>query len=458
MAIATVNPSNGVVVKEFEADSPAEVERKLALAAQMAPVLASTAVRQRSEWLRKAADLLEADVKSLAATMVLEMGKPIGQAEAEVLKSAKGLRFYADHAEDFLKDEWITNPAAVGASQAGTKWQPLGVVLAVMPWNYPLWQAIRFAAPALACGNVGLLKHASNVPQTAIYIQELFERAGFPKGAFTTLLIGARDVKAVIEDSRVKGMTITGSEPAGRSVAATAGEALKPSVLELGGSDPFIVMPSADIEGAVAAALKSRTLNNGQSCINAKRFLVHSDVYDKFTDLFVSKVKALKVGDPMDPSTEIGPLASESGRNEVVALVEDAVKKGAKVLAGGNVPDQPGWWFTPTVLADLPADALLIQEESFGPVASMYRVSSLDEAIKIANQTRFGLSSAIWSTDAAELEKAVNEIEAGAVFVNGFSISFNELPFGGIKASGYGRELALVGMREFMNMKTVWKA
>lgn len=458
MAIATVNPSNGVVEKEFKADSAAELERKLANAAEMVAVQAATPVTKRAEWLRNAADILEADVAALSVMMVREMGKPIGQAEAEVLKSAKGLRFYADHAEDFLKDEFIENPAAVGASQAGTKWQPLGVVLAVMPWNYPLWQAIRFAAPALACGNVGLLKHASNVPQTALYIQELFERAGFPKGVFTTLLIGARDVKGVIEDPRVKGMTITGSEPAGRSVAATAGEALKPSVLELGGSDPFIVMPSADIEGAVAAALKSRTLNNGQSCINAKRFMIHTEVYDQFVDLFVSKVKALKIGDPMDPTTEIGPLASKSGRDEVVALVEDAVKKGATVLAGGDVPEQPGWWFTPTVLADLPADSLLIHEEAFGPVASIYRVKDLDEAIAIANQTRFGLSSAIWSTDAAELDKAVSEIEAGAVFVNGFSASFNELPFGGIKASGYGRELAVVGMREFMNMKTVWRA
>lgn len=453
-----MNPTTGELVKEFEAHDAAEVERRIALAQSAFEQLRSTSYAQRGEWLYKAADLLEADVKTLGATLVEEMGKPIGQAEAEVLKCAKGLRFYADNVEAMLADEWLDDPSKVGASQAGSKYYPIGAVLAVMPWNYPMWQAIRFAAPALAAGNVGLLKHASNVPQTALYLDTLFSRAGFPAGAFQTLLIGAAAVKGVLEDPRVKAATLTGSEPAGRSVAAIAGHEIKKTVLELGGSDPFIVMPSANLEDCVAIAVKARIQNNGQSCIAGKRFIIHTDIYDQFTELFVARMKAAVVGDPMDPATEVGPLATEAGRDELAGLVDDAVKRGAKVLAGGVVPDGAGWWYPPTVLADIPDDALLVMEEAFGPVASLYRVNSLDEALVIANQTRFGLSSVIWTNDKAEEAKAIDSLEAGAVFVNGFTVSFNELPFGGEKASGYGRELATVGMKEFMNMKTVWKA
>lgn len=453
-----MNPTTGEVEQEFAPHDAAEVERRIALAQAAFEQIQSTTFAQRGEWLRRAADQLEADVKTLGATLVREMGKTIGQAEAEVLKCAKGLRFYADNVESMLEDEWLADPSKVGASKAGAKYYPIGVVLAVMPWNYPLWQAIRFAAPALAAGNVGLLKHASNVPQTALYLDTLFSNAGFPAGAFQALLIGASEVKAVLEDPRVKAATLTGSEPAGRSVAAIAGHEIKKTVLELGGSDPFIVLPSADLEAAVETAVKARILNNGQSCIAGKRFIIHADIYDRFTELFVARMASVVVGDPMDPATEVGPLSTRAGRDELAGLVDDAVKRGAKVLTGGVVPDQPGWWYPPTVIADLPDDALLVMEEAFGPVATLYRVENVDEAIRIANQTRFGLSSAVWTNDEAEQEYCIARIEAGAVFINGFTASYNELPFGGIKASGYGRELATVGMREFMNLKTVWKA
>lgn len=457
MAIATVNPTNGVVEQEFTAHDSAEVERRIALAQEAFVTLKSSTFAQRGEWLNKAADLLEAEADDLAVILVREMGKPIGQAKGEVLKSAKGLRFYAANAAEFLEDEWLDDASAVGASKAGARYQPIGVVLAVMPWNYPLWQALRFAAPALAAGNVGLLKHASNVPQSALYLDTLFTRAGFPAGAFQALLIGAGAVKAVIEDPRVKAVTLTGSEPAGRSVASIAGDSIKKTVLELGGSDPFIVLPSADLDAASDTAVKARLINNGQSCIAGKRFIVHADIYDAFTELFVAKMAAAKVGDPLDPETVLGPLATESGRNEVAALVEDAVAKGAKLLTGGVVPDQAGWWYPATVIADLPESADLVLEEAFGPVASLYKAKDIDDAIRIANQTRFGLSSAVWVNDEADEAKCVAELEAGAVFVNGMTASYNELPFGGVKASGYGRELAAVGMREFMNLKTVWK-
>ncbi len=457
MAIATINPTNGVVEEEFEAISASEVERRLALAQSTFEHLKSTSFAQRGAWLVKAAEILESEVEETAVMLVREMGKTIAQARGEVLKSAKGLRFYAEHVATFLEDEWLPDPSAVGAKQAGARYQPLGAVLAVMPWNYPIWQALRFAAPALAAGNVGLLKHASNVPQTALYLDSLFTRAGFPEGAFQTLLIGSREVKAVIEDWRVKAVTLTGSEPAGRSVAATAGEQIKKTVLELGGSDPFLVLPSADLEAAADAAVRARLLNNGQSCIAGKRFIVHTDVYDRFAELFTARMAASVMGDPMDPNTVIGPLATESGRDEVAELVKDAVAKGAKLLTGGVVPDQPGWWYPPTVLADLPDDALLVMEEAFGPVAALYRAKDVSDAIRIANQTRFGLSSAVWTNNADEEQQCIDQLDAGAVFINGITASYPELPFGGVKASGYGRELAAVGMREFTNLKTVWK-
>ncbi|MCC3765831.1 NADP-dependent succinic semialdehyde dehydrogenase [Glycomyces sp. TRM65418] len=457
MAIATVNPATGATEREFEPHSGEEVERRIARAQDAFKALKDTTFAERAQWLRRAAEILEGEVDETARMLVVEMGKPIGQAEAEVRKSAKGLRFYADHAESFLADEPLDDPAAVGASRAWTRYEPLGVVLAVMPWNFPVWQALRFAAPALAAGNTGLLKHASNVPQTALYLDGLFERAGFPPGAFQALLIGSREVKAVIEDARVKAVTLTGSEPAGSSVAATAGAAIKKSVLELGGSDPFIVLPSADLDAAVETAVRARTINNGQSCIAGKRFIVHTDVYDEFSRRFTEATAALVVGDPLDPKTEVGPLATEAGRDELAELVDDAVAKGARVLTGGGALDRPGWFYAPTVLADLSDDAAIVQEETFGPVAALYRAEDAADAARIANQTRFGLSSAVWTNDADEQEWFIRNLDAGAVFVNGMTVSFPELPFGGVKASGYGRELAAAGIREFTNLKTVWK-
>ncbi|MFB1294811.1 NADP-dependent succinic semialdehyde dehydrogenase [Mycobacterium sp. pW049] len=458
MAIATINPATGETLETFEAHDSAEVERRVAQAFDAAQQLRGTTYAQRAEWMHATADILEADVDRAAEMITLEMGKPIAQSRAEVLKCAKNMRYYADNAESFLAAEELSDPSSVAASSAGTVWQPLGVVLAVMPWNYPLWQVIRFAAPALMAGNTGLLKHASNVPQSALYLDELFEKGGFPVGSFRTLLIGSREVAAVIEDSRVKAVTLTGSEPAGRSVASTAGQSIKKAVLELGGSDPFIVMPSADLEEAATIAVKARISNNGQSCIAGKRFIVHTDVYDEFTRLFVTKMNALKVGDPMDDATDVGPLATESGRDEVAELVDDAVVKGAEVLAGGSAPDRPGFYYTPTVLAGLTDDMRIVLEEAFGPVASVYRVSDREEAVRVANQTTFGLSSAVWSNDAAEQDWFIGNLDAGAVFLNGMTVSYPELPFGGIKDSGYGRELAAAGIREFCNLKTVWKA
>jgi succinate-semialdehyde dehydrogenase/glutarate-semialdehyde dehydrogenase len=346
----------------------------------------------------------------------------------------------------------------VKASRAYTRWLPIGPVLAVMPWNFPLWQAVRFAAPALMAGNSGVLKHASNVPQTALYLGELFERAGFPAGAFQILLIPSSKVEQILTDERIEAATLTGSEPAGAAVAETAGKLIKKTVLELGGSDPFVVMPSADLDRAAEVATTARVQNNGQSCIAAKRFIVHTDVYDAFADRFVPSMRDLVVGDPMDSETQVGPLATEQGRDDVEELVADAVAKGAKVLCGGERPDRPGWWYPPTVVEGVTPDMRLYHEEAFGPVATLFRVSSIDEALDIANDTRFGLGSNAWTNDPAEQERFVNELAAGQTFVNGMTTSYPELPFGGIKRSGYGRELAELGIREFCNAKTVWVA
>ncbi|MDT5359856.1 MAG: succinate-semialdehyde dehydrogenase / glutarate-semialdehyde dehydrogenase [Mycobacterium sp.] len=458
MAIATINPATGETVETFEPHDDAEVARRIAEAAGAANALRDTTFNQRAEWMNATADILEADVEHAARMLTLEMGKPIGQARAEVLKCAKNMRFYAEHAESFLADEPLADPSTVSASQAWTVWQPLGVVLAVMPWNYPLWQVIRFAAPALMAGNSGLLKHASNVPQSALYLDELFEKGGFPTGSFRTLLIGSAGVEAVISDDRVKAVTLTGSEPAGRSVASTAGGQIKKAVLELGGSDPFIVMPSADLDEASTVAVKARISNNGQSCIAGKRFIVHTDIYEEFARLFVAKMNALVVGDPMDEATDVGPLATASGRDDLAELVDDAVAKGAQVLTGGGAPDGAGWFYSPTVLAGLTDEMRVVMEETFGPVASLYRVADRDEAARVANQTTFGLSSAVWSNEAAEQDWFIGHLDAGAVFLNGMTVSYPELPFGGVKDSGYGRELAAAGIREFCNLKTVWKA
>ncbi len=458
MAIATVNPTTGKTEIIIEPHSPAEVADRIAEAAEAARALGGTSFAQRAEWMRAAADILEDQTEGLGELITVEMGKPIAQSIAEVQKCVKAMRFYADNAEGFLADQPLDDPSKVGASRAWTRYEPLGVVLAVMPWNYPLWQVIRFAAPALMAGNAGLLKHASNVPQAALMLDTLFERAGFPKGSFRSILIGGAEVAAVIADPRVKAVTLTGSEPAGRSVAAAAGDHVKKAVLELGGSDPFIVLASADVKAAAATAVRARISNNGQSCIAGKRFIVHADVYDEFAAEFTALMGALNVGDPLLHETEVGPVATESGRQDLIDLVEDARAKGATILTGGTAPDLPGWFYEPTVIADLPDDARLVQEEAFGPIASLYRAKDNDDALRIANQTTFGLSSSVWTNDPDEENHFLAHLDAGAVFINGMTVSYQELPFGGIKRSGFGRELAAVGIREFCNLKTIWRA
>ncbi|WP_324650634.1 aldehyde dehydrogenase family protein [Georgenia sp. H159] len=458
MALATVNPTTAATETIIEPHTPEEVEQRIAAAAAAASTLRSTTFAQRAGWMNAAADILDDQAEGLGELITVEMGKPIAQSVAEVRKSARAMRFYAEHAEGFLAGEPLEDPSTVGASRAWTRYEPLGPVLAVMPWNYPLWQVIRFAAPALMAGNTGLLKHASNVPQAAMFLDTLFERAGFPAGAFRTLLIGSADVAAVIEDPRVTAVTLTGSEPAGRSVAGTAGRSVKKAVLELGGSDPFIVLPSADLAAAAETAVRARTSNNGQSCIAGKRFIVHTDVYDAFVADFTARMSRLVVGNPLLPETEVGPLATRAGRDELAELVDDARDRGATVLTGGFVPEGDGFFYAPTVVADIPDDARLVLEEAFGPVASVYRANDNADALRIANQTRFGLSSSVWTTDPDEEAWFTANLDAGAVFLNGMTVSHPELPFGGIKDSGYGRELAADGIREFCNLKTVWKA
>ena len=455
MPIATTNPATGTVEKTFDEISDEEVERVLALAASTFRTYRRTTFAERAGWMVGAAGILESEVDRIATMMTTEMGKTLAAAKAEVLKCAKACRYFAEHAESFLADE-PADAAAVGAEGAYAAWQPLGPVLAVMPWNFPLWQAMRFAAPALMAGNVGLLKHASNVPQCALFMQELFERAGFPEGAFQTLLIGAARVEAVLRDDRVVAVTLTGSGPAGSSVAAIAGDAIKKSVLELGGSDPFVVMASADLARAAKVATTARTLNNGQSCIAAKRFIAHADVADEFERLFVEEMSALVVGDPLDEATSVGPLASAQQRQDMVDLVADAVGKGATVLCGGSVPDGPGYFYPPTVLTGITPEMRIHTEEAFGPVATLYRVGDIDEAIELANATEFGLGANAWTEDADERARFVADLEAGMVFINGNTTSYNELPFGGVKTSGYGRELTAHGIREFCNLKSVW--
>jgi succinate-semialdehyde dehydrogenase/glutarate-semialdehyde dehydrogenase len=455
MAIATVNPATGETLKVFDALSEEEVRSRIGRAVDTFWTYRTTGFGWRAERMRAAADLLDAERDDVARLMTTEMGKTLAAARAEVTKCAAGMRYYADNAAGFLADEPVDAPA-VNAKRAYARYQPLGVVLAVMPWNFPLWQVVRFAAPALMAGNVGLLKHASNVPQTALYLGELFTRAGFPAGCFQTLLIGSKAVEAVLRDPRVAAATLTGSEAAGRSIAAIAGDEIKKTVLELGGSDAFVVMPSADLERAAATAVTARVQNNGQSCIAAKRFIVHTAVYDEFAHRFVARMKALRMGDPADENTDVGPLATEQGRDDVEELVADAVGRGATVLCGGVSPDLPGWFYPPTVVTDLTPEMKLYREEVFGPVASLYRVDSLDAALEVANATSFGLGSNAWTNDPAEQQRFVTELEAGAVFVNGMVTSFPQLPFGGIKRSGYGRELSAHGIREFCNLKAVW--
>ncbi|MEV3970770.1 NADP-dependent succinic semialdehyde dehydrogenase [Streptomyces sp. NPDC050698] len=458
MPIATVNPANGETLKTYEAMDEQEIERRLQLAEATFRTYRTTSFDERARLLHRAADLLEEDQQDIARVMTTEMGKPIQQARAEAAKCAKAMRWYADHAEELLADE---EPADAdvkdsGASRVRVRYRPLGPVLAVMPWNFPLWQVIRFAAPALMAGNVGLLKHASNVPQTALYIEDLFHRAGFTEGTFQTLLIGSAAVDEILRDERVKAATLTGSEPAGRAVASTAGEMIKKTVLELGGSDPFVVMPSADIDRAAKVAVTARVQNTGQSCIAAKRFIVHTDVYDAFAERFAAGMRALKVGDPLSDDTEVGPLSSEQGLRDLEELVDDAVRSGAEVLCGGERPDGPGWYYTPTILAGITREMRIHREEAFGPVATLYRAADLDEAVLIANDSPFGLSSNVWTRDDEEVDRFTRDLEAGGVFFNGMTASHPAFPFGGVKRSGYGRELSGHGIREFCNITTVW--
>jgi len=455
MAIATINPATGETVKTFDALSDAEIDERLERASKAFRSYRRTTVEQRVGWLRAAADVLDGELDRVAEMMTLEMGKTLASAKAEAAKCAKALRWFAEHGPAMLEPT-DADAAAVGADKAYVRYRPIGVVLAIMPWNFPLWQAMRFAAPALLAGNVGLLKHASNVPQTALYMQELFEKAGFPNDVFQTLLVGSGAVEGILRDGRVAAATLTGSGPAGQSVASIAGDALKKTVLELGGSDPFVVMPSADLDKAASTAATARCQNNGQSCIAAKRFIVHESVADEFERLFAEKLSALKVGDPMADDTKVGPLATEGGLRDVDELVQDAIEKGVRVVVGGERVDGAGWFYPPTLLADVTPEMRLHREEVFGPVATLYRVPDLDAAIELANDTEFGLGSNIWTDDPAEQEQFIDEVDAGKAFVNGMTTGYPELPFGGVKASGYGRELTELGMREFMNITTVW--
>jgi succinate-semialdehyde dehydrogenase/glutarate-semialdehyde dehydrogenase len=455
MPIATTNPATGEVLKTYDPMPDGEIDAAIGRAADGFRALRGTTFGQRAAWMRAAADLLEAEQDDVGALITREMGKTYAAAKAEVVKCATACRFYAAHAERFLADE-PADAGEVGAARAYARYQPLGPVLAVMPWNFPLWQAMRFAAPALMAGNTGLLKHASNVPQTALYLGELFARAGFPRGAFQTLLIGSDKVEKVLGDPRVRAATLTGSEGAGRSIAAIAGRELKKTVLELGGSDPFVVLPSAGLDRAAQVATTARCQNNGQSCIAAKRFIVHTDVYDAFVDRFVARMGELTVGDPMADGTDVGPLATEQGRADVEEQVADAVAKGATVRVGGTRGEGAGWWYPPTVVTDLTPDMRMYAEEVFGPVAGVYRVGSYDEAVELANGTSFGLGSNAWTNDPDEQQRLVADLDAGAVFVNGMVTSYPQLPFGGVKNSGYGRELSAAGIREFCNLKAVW--
>ncbi|MFI7099010.1 NADP-dependent succinic semialdehyde dehydrogenase [Streptomyces sp. NPDC050161] len=460
MAIATVNPATGETLKTFDALNPGEIEDRLVLAERAFLAHRTTSYADRARLLHEAADLLDADRDAIARTMTTEMGKPLAAARAEAAKCAKTMRWYADHAEELLADEH-PDPADVrdsGAQRAVVRYRPLGVVLAVMPWNFPLWQVVRFAAPTLMAGNTGLLKHASNVPQTALYLEDLFLRAGFPEGCFQTLLIGSGAVEDILRDPRIAAATLTGSEPAGRAVASVAGDEIKKTVLELGGSDPFVVLPSADLDAAVRTAVTARVQNNGQSCIAAKRFIVHTDIYDAFAERFTEAMAALTVGDPMDEDTDIGPLSSEQGRSDLEELVDDAVHRGARARCGGRRPADrtAGWFYEPTVLDGITPDMRIHHEEAFGPVATLYRVADLDEAVQVANDTPFGLSSNAWTRDAAEQERLARDLQAGGVFFNGMTASHPGLPFGGAKRSGYGRELSGHGIREFCNPTTLW--
>lgn len=461
MGIASINPATGEIIRTFEALTNADIEAKLAKAETTQQQYRKTSFEQRAAWMHAAAQILEDNKIAYGRMMTLEMGKPLKAAITEVEKSAWVCRFYADNAAQFLADV----PGETDASQSFVRYLPLGIILAVMPWNFPFWQVFRFAAPALMAGNVGVLKHASNVPQCALAIEEVFSKAGFPEGAFQTLLIGANKVADLVADDRIKAATLTGSEPAGASLASECGKHIKKTVLELGGTDPFIVMPSANLEEAITTAATARMINNGQSCIAAKRFIVADAIADQFEQGLKAKFEALKIGDPLEEGIDVGPLATAAIRDELVQQVETCVSEGATVLTGGSVkavmaslPErlQPGHFFPPTILTQVPPEAAIAKEEFFGPVAMVFRVPDLKTAIQIANSTPLGLGASAWTTDPQEREHLVNEVEAGAIFINGMVKSDPRLPFGGTKHSGYGRELGIQGIHEFVNIKTVW--
>lgn len=452
MAIASINPATGELIKSFEPLSDAQLEAKIQRAADTFRSYRKTPFGERARMMTKAAEILEAEKDACGRLMTQEMGKTLKSAIAEAAKCATACRYYAENAERFLADEVIPTTA----TKSLIRYQPIGPVLAVMPWNFPFWQVFRFAAPALMAGNVGLLKHASNVPQCALKIEEIFRRAGFPEGAFQTLLIGSQKVDDILNDSRIVAATLTGSEQAGIQVGVGAAKRIKKVVLELGGSDPFIVMPSADLEAAVATAVEARVINNGQSCIAAKRFIVAESIADAFEKKFVQRMEALVVGDPMDEKTELGPLANADAVKSLDADVRKTVEAGGRLLTGGHPLKRAGHYYAPTVLTDVPKNSPAYREEFFGPVASLFRAKDLDDAIRIANDSRFGLGASAWTRDEKERDRLINELEAGMVFINKMVASDPRLPFGGVKQSGYGRELSVHGIREFTNIKTVW--
>jgi succinate-semialdehyde dehydrogenase/glutarate-semialdehyde dehydrogenase len=452
MAIATVNPATGQVVKMFEALSDAELEVKLQKAADTFASYRHVPFAERAKLMLKTAATLDSDKEIFARMMTTEMGKTLRSAIDEAVKCAWVCRYYAENAEKFLADEVVET----GAKRSYIRYQPMGAVLAVMPWNFPFWQVLRFAAPALMAGNVGLLKHASIVPQCALMIEDIFRRAGFPDGAFQTLLISAQKVDKLLDDPRVAAATLTGSEGAGVQVGMAAAKRIKKVVLELGGSDPFIVMPSANLEAAVTTAVKARIFNNGQSCIAAKRFIVAESIADEFERRFVQKMEALKVGDPFEEQTELGPLATADGVTDLERDVQKTVAAGARVLTGGKALNRPGNFYAPTVLTNIPEGSPAYREELFGPVAGVFRAKGIDDAIRIANDSRFGLGASAWTNDAKERERFINDLEAGMVFINKMVASDPRIPFGGVKWSGHGRELGVHGIREFTNIKTVW--
>ena len=454
MAIASVNPATGETIATFEPLSREDVEMKLQRAVEAFAVNRARSFAERAERISRAAQILEARAPQYARTITLEMGKPITAAVAEVKKCAMVCRHYAQYAEQYLAEEHIRTDAR----ESYVRFDPLGAILAVMPWNFPFWQVFRFAAPALMAGNVGLLKHASNVPQSALAIEDILREAGFVDGEFQTLLIGADQVAPLLDDERIRATTLTGSEPAGASVASGAAKRIKKSVLELGGSDPFIVMPSADLDAAVKTGIKARIVNNGQSCIAAKRFIVHDAVADEFQRRFVEAMEALRVGDPLEETTDVGPLAMPQIVDDLEQQVTASVTAGAKLLTGGKRLRDRGNFYAPTILADIPHGAPAYAEETFGPVASLFRVHDVEEAVRLANATPFGLGASVWTTDRDEAERFIAGVESGQVFVNAMVASDPRLPFGGVKHSGFGRELGVYGIREFVNIKTVWVA